>query len=88
MHAVNIKVEKGIPLSSARAYRGSTNTFPWKYMEIGDSFFVPLEQLPVDIGSFRVAAHRYKRRYPEIMDKNFKITIRRVDGGVRVWRIK
>jgi hypothetical protein len=88
MHAVNIKVEKGIPIPYVRAYKGSSITFPWKYMSVGDSFFVPMEHLPIDVGSYRVAAHKYKHRYPELIDKDFKITVRRVEGGVRVWRIK
>lgn len=54
--------------------------WPWASMKVGDSFLV---QDIGDRGSIASAASYYGKRHP-----GFKVTIRKVEGGLRVWRIE
>ncbi len=65
-----IKIEKNIPIP---AYN---NKYPWAGMEIGDSFFVSGATMKGVGGGLYSCGRR----------AGFKITVRSVDGGVRVWR--
>lgn len=72
------KVEKNIPIPAVRHGGGRPATYPFAELkEPGDSFFIPA----ADITPKRVqqAAAAYGRRH------DISLTIRRVDGGVRVW---
>lgn len=71
-----IKIDKDIPppLTDRRIWSPLI-----KSMEVGDSFFVPREEITADAMrgrmSYQAARHRVKLRTVE------------VDGGTRVWRI-
>jgi len=76
MSNLAFKVEKNFPLPPTSG--GGIAKFPWNDMGVGDSFFVP----GVAGGSLRSRASYLKKRG----DGHF--TVRAVDGGIRVWRVK
>jgi hypothetical protein len=77
---MSVSIDKGVPIPGAHRAGGRQPKYPWREMEVGDSFFVPkpegkdLRQLMARLAS---QACYYK---PLIF------TTRGVDGGVRVWR--
>lgn len=78
-----VKIDKGIPLPPRRRGGGAGRTgrapiYPWREMEIGDSFFLP-DIEPHLISSLAAgAAQRTGRKFAT-----------RIEGdGVRVWRIR
>lgn len=81
----NFKIEKNIPVPSKAA-----DEYPFAEMEVGDSFFVPIEVKSTK--SVRNATAAYQQR---VRNKNgtttlrFTTVIENIDGketGVRVWR--
>jgi len=56
--------------------------YPVMDLAVGQSFFIPEEQMP-STGSdgVRIACRGQARRH------GFKTTTRKVDGGIRVWRV-
>lgn len=68
------KIERGIPVPSAR---GALIKYPWAEMEVGDSLFFPAGNHP----SVSAISGQWATRHGR------KFTTRKVDGGVRVWRI-
>ena len=68
-------IEKGVPVPASSA--GRPNTYPFKEMEVGDSFFVPNP--------------KYAGVYSSAKLAGVKVTSRRVNengtDGLRVWRI-
>ena len=77
-----IKIEKGIPIPSRKGGQGGPKrVFPGiEQMGVGDSYFVPKE-LKAQKRTSSIIANHSKRL-------GFKFTIRKVEGGCRVWRIK
>ncbi len=72
------KIEKGIPIPE-RA--GKNNKYPWRAMEVGDSFEIPSEK----VASCRFAASYFSKRNGGA----YKFTIRQQDNGThRCWRIE
>ena len=67
-----IEIEKGIPVPA----RGRKEKYPWSRLEVEDSFFVAGAKT-----KRFAAADGARKKY------GFKITIRTVDGGIRVWRV-
>lgn len=72
-----IKLDKGIPLPP-RVKTGRATKYPWKDMEVGDSFFVPGGP-GVDHSLRTSASHRGR------LDA-CKYAVRKVANGFRVWR--
>jgi hypothetical protein len=71
------KIEKGVELPPERQ---SASTYPWRQMEIGDSFVIEKSL----VGRASVAAAYFSRRNP-----GFKFTMRKqADGTRRIWRVK
>ena len=70
----NIKVEKGIPLPPTNAGKPM---YPWAECEVGDSFFVTGVKAPTLAGSLNHQYQRYGRKF----------AIRKVEGGLRIWRV-
>ena len=70
------EIEKGVPLPKS-VQRGWTGKYPWRQLEIGDSFFVP-GKTTNDIGGTVTIARR---------TTGFKLVTRSVEGGVRIWRV-
>ena len=73
------EIEKGMPIPEIQRPRRPIN-YPWKEMQIGDSFFIPLG---VTTRNAIALSAEYQGRTTE---KRF--TIRTVEGGVRVWRVE
>jgi hypothetical protein len=74
---MEIKIEKGITIPRSSGV-GRAIKYPFKHMEIGDSFFV---NGGTKHGAIRQSA--YNARIP-----GAKFTIRKEAAGYRVWRIK
>jgi hypothetical protein len=68
-----IKIEKGIPLEEHNRH----HKYPWREMEIGDSFFVEGKTSSSLYSALSYAGSR----------NNLKFTVRKVQGGCRAWRI-
>lgn len=66
-------IEKNVPLDQSC---GNQAKYPWRQMEIGDSFFVP----NVKTNLITNCAAAIKKR------AGLQFTCRTVEGGVRVWR--
>ena len=71
------KIEKGIPMTKPRAIR--ERKYPIREMKVGDSFLIPEKDLiQSQSQSVRTIAS----------ENGYKVAVRKVDGGVRVWRVK
>jgi hypothetical protein len=75
------KIEKKVPTPPKPT--NSRAKYPWREMDIGDSFFVPCKK--EDMVKFRKSLGACACA-PKL--KPLKFTVRYVDGGVRVWRVK
>lgn len=67
-----VTVDKGIPIPQPR------RKYPWKKMKVGDSFFVPNDCTANVAGGAGWAGLKY----------NMRFVCRKMDGGVRVWRVE
>lgn len=65
-------LEKGVPLPTPQP------THRWAEMEVTDSLFFPEAKVTTVKSMVRSAAKRH----------GFQFTVRKLTGGVRVWRIK
>jgi hypothetical protein len=74
-----IKIEKGIPMPTKKEY-------PWDEMEIGDSFFVKANDN--DIVKTHSSIQSLGIRWFRVHKPDGKVATRKVEGGVRIWRIK
>lgn len=70
------EIEKNIPIPNPEV--GRNRLYPFDDLEIGDSFFVPNKTRHDFSGPLHQASQRTK----------FKFSVRSVDGGVRIWRVK
>lgn len=71
---MSFTIERGIPIPPPR---WPTTKWPYRSMELGDSFFVPVGNAGKNIyNNARAAAQAYGQ----------KISIRKIDGGWRIWR--
>lgn len=76
--------EPGIPLPEDGRLRAR---FPFRRMAIHDSFFVPLTDYPG--ASVTAVSHRVGSAARQAAIKTgFKFSVRKVDGGVRCWRVE
>lgn len=82
--ASEYKVESGVPIPRPSYGPGLTPTYPWREMDIGDSFLVtPREGEDIEACANRVrsaAARWLSRNRPGV-----RHVTRTVDGGIRVW---
>lgn len=77
-----VTLEKGIPLPTKKhSGRPRKDTTPYKYMSIGDCFFVPTKTDAVNQSIL-------KRGYRVAKKLGIKVTGRTSKEGVRVWRVK
>jgi hypothetical protein len=75
-----IRIQKGIPIPPVkpRGMDGRTSSkYPWREMEVGDSFLFPA---PITRQSY--AAARQAERLT-----NYHFAVRRLDEGYRCWRV-
>ncbi len=70
-------IEKNIPTPTPVM----KTAYPFAQMKIGDSFFI---KDPHQKDNVRIAAIAYRKR----VDATFVVTVRAVDKGWRLWRIK
>lgn len=76
---MNIKIDKGIPLPSKSKY---DDLYPLKDMEVGDSFFIAVtDENKTNIRNRLSSAVRNYSR-----NKSILFSVRKVSGGIRVWR--
>lgn len=77
------KVDRGVQMERKRE---AFTRFPFNKMQVGDSFLVPIEdQEQAAVGpSIYSAANSYNNTH----GTKIKMSTRKVEGGVRVWRIK
>ena len=80
---MNFKIEKNIAVPPM-PNRGPYNIYPWKEMEVGDSFLL----VPKDGESLRGLMRRIN---PQALNAKKRLgrtfTCRTVENGVRVWRV-
>jgi len=65
-----IRIDKGVPIPAPAA----AQKYPMRDLEIGDSFFVPTTNI------HGTGLYNSARR------AGIRITLRKVDGGLRCWR--
>jgi len=69
------EIEKGVPLPERRQ---SGSVYPFRFMEVGDSFVVSEEDR---LKNARAAAYSYGKR------SGHRFACRRVGNGWRFWRV-
>ena len=78
MNTLAITVDKNRPIPPLTNRR-----YPFGQMEVGDSFWLPIGQNEEQTkNNIRCAASAYGRR------KNMRFSVRKSEGGLRVWRVK
>ena len=78
MRYPDFPVESGVPMPKEK---GRYCKYPWRVMEVGDSFFVPgAPDLDLKLHRVRALISYQHSKHPEYFE------VRVVDGGVRVWR--
>jgi hypothetical protein len=76
---MSYKIDKGIPMPVPT---GSPCKYPFKDMVVGDSFLVP----EADAKNLH-ARIQSRANHLRASIRGYKLAVRRVDGGRRVWRI-
>lgn len=81
------QIESGIPLpSTSRPGAGRKGSkYPFATMDLNTSFFVPDGNEQVKDATLRSAIGAFNKANPE---HGRKFAVRKVDGGVRVWRMQ
>lgn len=83
MNSTSFAIEKGIPIVPQR---NVISKYPFKTMEVGDSFFVPcaggderktMARITTAISQFKKAKNQSELRF----------SVRTVEGGLRCWRV-
>jgi hypothetical protein len=74
----DVKIEKNIPIPGIRG-GALTRKYPFNEMEVGDSIFVEKRKGLYNPGN---AAGNYGKTH------GMKFSVRKVEGGFRIWRIK
>lgn len=72
-HRFGSSVQSGIPVPPKR---GPNRPFPWRTIEVGESFHIPSDAMQ----SIRPVCTYYKNRYGR------QFTTRKEGAGIRVWR--
>lgn len=78
-------IEKGIRYFDGSFYRGRggrTSVYPFMEMEVGDSYFVEGATSTDGLRPYK-SALQYARRAGD----GRKFSARKVEGGVRIWRV-
>lgn len=73
------RIEKDIPLIKKGVTDSNPPKYPFKEMEVGDSFFVANQ---VICGKAYLSAHAYGRYHGQ------RFAGRNVEGGLRIWRLE
>lgn len=76
------KVEKNIPTPIG------SSSYPFSEMELGDSFLVPFDETdPIEINKIRSRIWTGVRTFRANANRGFNVKIRKVENGLRVWRV-
>lgn len=79
------KVDKNVPLPENRGRRWGTSVYPFRDMEVGDSFFVPASvEETVKVGK-RIASAGTNRA---LRKDGIYFTVRKVEGGASDWSVR
>lgn len=70
------RIEKGVAIPPRGLGQGRRSKYPWATIQPGDSFKVRTKKLTTVRGIYLCAAN-----------KGIKVSVRREEGGFRVWRI-
>lgn len=82
---MSYEISKGFPVPDLTP-RGPVSKYPFARMELGDSFFVPSEDLPAKgLDSIRAAIYSYHKKVKGA--GKFRALWVGDMSGVRVWRI-
>lgn len=73
---MRIQIEKGVPIPKPSHSRTGAR-YPWSEMEVGDSFFVEANLLPMRSNACQTGNALGR-----------KFIVKQVGSGVRVWRIR
>ena len=76
---MTFKIEKEIPIPKKIGGNGRLSKYPYKDMDIGDSFFVEKQGVR---GKAVQSGYHFARKHGK------KFTARPVEGGVRIWRVE
>lgn len=78
-----VRIEKGVPIPNKCANSGNKK-YPYESMQVGDSFMIALKKDDYSYtqNQARASAKSASER------TGHKYTTRRVEGGVRVWRVE
>ena len=74
-----LQIEKGIPLPERKFF--GEPAYPYNQMEVGDSFMLPHEDSNKAVARLSSTAAAYGKR------AQMKFSVRKVEGGARVWRV-
>lgn len=72
------KIDKGVPIPEILESRGPKSEFPYREMEVGDSFFVERDYL-----KFRANVSNWNAKL-----KPKKFIYAKEESGTRVWRVE
>ena len=76
-----ITIDKGVPVPPLRT---RVSKYPWPSMAVGDSFFI--EATPEGMKARSASLSRGATAAGKKLGTQF--TVRKVEGGVRVWRVE
>jgi hypothetical protein len=77
-------IEEDVPLPKRQGGRTGSK-YPFAVLETGQSFMVPDDaEKAVNVGTLRSALGAFNKRNPG----SGKFSVRKVEGGVRVWRME
>ena len=76
----DIKIESGIPIPGTSGPNGAPRRHIGHEMEVGNSVFFPSGDQPRLSSAFKSVARQYQPPW--------QFATRKMDGGVRVWRIR
>ncbi len=80
-----IKIDKNIPTPDCGTHRGAA--YPFKHMEIGDSFFLNLDDTDYkDIRSLANSIAQAASHHGYRNDRKYTLRTLKDENGVRVWR--
>jgi len=90
------KIEKGVAMWDIAHLQSIDHPgprYPFPFMEIGDSFFVPFSDFDEDIATtiesrIRNACYHFRKNNIGVDDRKFSSRIDTANGGIRVWRIR
>ena len=87
-----LEIQKGVPMPEAEAKTRKNAKYPFKGMEVGDSFVTPLKK-DEDIEKAMVKVNANARRYGKDLGATFETRIVKEEKtgkvqGIGVWRTK